>query len=184
MRRIAVTALLAGLALSAPARADPGEVSCQRSAAFLVVGRERTDDVGTDVLARPRIAGATDTECRFEPQPDDFRIGSPTDAYHVNALRGDHLILEDSTGPAANLVIYNLSKRAKVLDVPVGDDVATDAAGVTYWEKAAEGSAANCRDFAKHRKDGFGSRIETRTRFLFATEAPTRGRETRCVPTQ
>lgn len=71
-----------------------------------------------------------------------------------------------------------------MLDVPVGDNIVAGGAAVTFWETTEEGTARNCRDFDRHRTDGFGSRIETAARFAFATEETTRSLQTRCVPTR
>ena len=156
-------------------------VSCHASRRFSVVERERAQIVGSDFLVRSKATADESPPCAFDDAAG-FRIGDPDDAYHFNALRGDHLVLENTTGASGSVVVFNLVTRRKVLDVPVGDDVAADDAGVTYWQRSADGTTLNCQEFAKYRKDGFGARIETRFRFVFATESTVPDKQTRCAP--
>ena len=176
--RAAILAVPVSSAAAAPAEA----VSCHTGRSFLVVERERTEVVGSDFQILPKTPDDS-PPCTFgESAAVGFRIGDSDDAYHFNALAGDHLVLENTNGPSGSLVVFNLSTRRKVLDVPVGDDVTADETGVTYWQRSADGTALNCPDFAKYRKDGFGARIETRFRFVFATEASVPEKQTRCAP--
>lgn len=176
--------ILAGFALLAsagPVRAANPAV-CHADANYLVIGRERDEDVGTDFLVRKAEASKA---CAFQKKEGDFTVGGPEDAYFFVALKGNLLLLDDGTGPSRTLIVYDLNTRQKVLEAPYSDDgkTITDQA-MTFWMQTGEANAANCKRFKEYQKSGFGAVIETRTVLDFASASLNKGTQTRCTATQ
>lgn len=178
-RSVTLAILLATFSTVAASAQDFG---CFSSDRFDVQAIEQTKDIGTVFAVKARAAGAR-SACPVKLAKADFAIGRAGDALWFEALAGRHLTLTRSTGPEGDLVIYDLERRTAVLDVPAGD-VAADMKGVTYWERVAEGTRANCPKFREYAKDGLGAAIVAETRFDFATGQPKRSGTRRCDATQ
>lgn len=176
---IATTALCLTMA---PASA--WELECYQNENYLVIAQERTDEVGADFLIRQPARGKF--ACAFEEQPGDARIGAPDDPLHYNALVGTFLVLDRSTGPDGDLVIYDLSEKppARVIDVPADSEVTIEDGRITYWERVADGNAENCSEYAEYSKAGLGAVIAEGRVFDTASGAATATRKKRCSATQ
>ena len=173
----------AALALAAnPALAQ--EAQCFQNDSFLVIGQQRTDEVGTDFIVRPPARGKI--ACLYEQREGDTLIGSPDDPLWYEALLGNYLVLTRSTGPEGDLVIYDLATDPSrpLLDLPAGDDLTIGEADIVFWERTIEGTAANCPQFEEHAGYGFGSVIVEQRVFDVATGTVSATGETRCTNTQ
>jgi len=156
--RVASPLLPATLGFDSVVKQQLPTFACYTGARYVVVERERLDDVGADLFVRPR--GVTDAapRCDTDSLPGDivFRTGAAAahhpDAQHFMGLKGDLLIAWDGTGGASDLYIYDLNKRAQVFYLDDVDDVNLEwrsATTVAIWvtkgsEKAAV--AAGCPD--------------------------------------
>lgn len=181
MIRLALaTALLVCTALPATA----GEAQCFQNQHHLVIAQERTGEVGSDFIVRPPARGKI--KCTFETQDGDIRIGEPEDALYYRGLAGTYLVLDRSTGPDGDLVIYDLDAGAfePVIDVPADDDVLIDTDRILYWERTDQGTAENCPAFAEHQAIGFGSVIAEERSFDVATGIVSSSGEWHCSQAQ
>jgi len=183
IRTCLVLALTATSVLAAIPSVLAVEPECHANDKYVVIGLEKSDDVGTDFLVRNKATPAMKVACKFKPADGDFAVGGPDEPLWFEALEGDHLVLTRSTGPQGMLVVFNLADRASVLDVDA-EDVVVDPEGINFWQPTEPGTAENCEQFAENETNGLGSVIQVASRFDFATDAVTTGTETRCSVTQ
>lgn len=181
MNRLAFAAIALGLGAVPAAASEP---ECFQNENFLVIAQERADDVGSDFLVREPAKGKI--ACVFAEQPGDVRIGEAGDPLHFNNLVANYLVLDRSTGPDGELVIYDLAATPpmRMIDVAVDDDVAVEDGRIIYWERVAEGTEDNCPEFAEYSGYGFGAVIAEGRIFDTATGTATATDESRCSSTQ
>lgn len=154
------------------------EVECHQSKEFVVAVQELDDAPGTRIAVLPAHA-----KCKFDEQKALFTIGSEDDSLWFEELIGKYLVLSRSTGPQGDLVVYDLTKKAPVLDVP-SDDFEVYDGGILYWERVAIGTSRNCPQFSEYENDGFGAAIVENKRFNFSSAAIENFGEKRCDATQ
>jgi hypothetical protein len=180
-RLILLSATLLALG-TAPTLAQ--EAECYQNETYLVIEQARVDEVGSDFLVRPAATGKI--ACTFAPEADDIRIGAIGDPLHFAGLAGSYLVLERSTGPDGDVVIYDLEAGATepVIDVQADSTLEISDERVVYWERVEPGTAENCPSFAENSSYFFGSVIAAETVFDVATGTATRTGETHCSSTQ
>ncbi len=167
-------------ALASPAFAD--EARCFANAQFLVIAQERTESAGTDILAR--TTGAI-MPCTYSVADGDVMIGDAEDPLWFNALAGQYLILERSTGPEGNLVIYDLTRPEKpVLDLPAESHPIVLPQDVIFWAFDGEASVENCPGIAENTANGLGTMVTAETVFSLLDASLALTGRTRCVATQ
>ena len=135
----------------------PG-ATCWAGTRYVVVARDLADQVGEDLHVRPRGALTVEPPCAADSLPGDivFRtgdvVGRHPDAQYFLGLKGDLLLAGDGTGGRTDLYVYDLQKRAKVLEVDGIDDTDLRWPGpttLTVWVTKAHGegaAAAGCPD--------------------------------------
>ena len=180
MTRIVLVAL-AFIATALPALSQ--EAQCFQNEHYLVIAQQRVAEVGTDFIIRPPAKGKI--ACSFETRDGDIRIGEFEDPIYYRGLAGPYLVLDRSTGPDGELVIYDLDAGAfePIVDVPVDDEILIDDRHILYWERTDEGTAENCPDFAEHQSQGFGSVISEERVFDVATATISASGEWHCTNT-
>jgi len=183
IRACLVLVLTTTSALAAIPSALAVEPECHANDKYVVIGLEKSDDVGTDFLVRNKATPAMKVACKFKPTDGDFAVGGPDEPLWFEALEGAHLVLTRSTGPQGMLVVYNLAGRVSVLDVDA-EDVVVDPEGIAFWQPTGPGTAETCEQFAENEANGFGSVIQVSSRFSFTTDTVATGSETRCSITQ
>lgn len=178
--RLLIAGGAALVALACPAAAQ--EFGCQTTAGFAVNAIEQTEDVGTSFAVRIVKPGAKPV-CPKGTKDADFVVGEAGEPLWLEALASHYLVMTRSTGPQGQIVIYDLATRNNVRDV-LGNDVAVDATGATYWEEIDDATPRTCKEFAEYKKDGFGAVIAAETRFDFATGTSKVTGSRRCDPVQ
>lgn len=168
--------------LSATQASQAQEAQCFQNGDYLVVAQERSEDVGSDILVRAPATGKI--KCALEPAEGDFVLDTADEALWYAGLAGKYLALTRSTGPDGDIVVYDLSTRAVVIDVPADDDLLIDEDRIVYWERVAAASADTCPEFAEYEANGFGAVIaEERVLDVHTGEIGASG-ESRCSATQ
>ncbi len=90
------------------ARQIPGG-TCYAGARYVVVARDRAEEVGADLYIRPRGVLNAEPPCAADSVAGDivFRtgdvVGRHPDAQYFLGLKGDLLLAGDGTGPVSNL---------------------------------------------------------------------------------
>lgn len=181
-RIILLAATIVGLAAT-PALAD--DTQCFQNEQFLVIGQERTDDVGTNFIVRPPATGKI--ACVYEEQAGDMLIGSPGDPLWYEGLAGRYLVLTRSTGPDGDVVIYDLENGDPItpyIDIAADDTVTITDDSVTYWARKEPGTADTCPDYAQATADGLGTVIADEIVLDIVTGDVTATGQTHCSTTQ
>lgn len=178
--RAALAALIV-LGAASAARAA-AKVECHAGGGYVVIGRERTDEAGTDFLVR-RVQPGVTPPCVYKQEGGDLVLADKSKPYWFKDMRGDYLILTASTGPTETLLVFDLSTRRKVLDLTAAD-LKIDERGISFWARTEEGTPTTCKTFAKIKKDGFQPMIETKARFIFAEAKMIEIKARRCVAAQ
>lgn len=174
------TALAALVLLGAAAGARAADrVQCHAGGGYFVIARERAKEASTEFLVRKTEPGNTPA-CIYKQAPGDFVIADRSKPYWFKDIRGDYLILTESTGPTENVVMFDLLSRRKVLDLTAAD-LKIDDRGIYFWARTEQATPQTCRTFAQIKKDGFVPMIETRARFIFAEARMIEIRARRCV---
>lgn len=135
----------------------PGS-TCYVSARYVVVERDSNNEVGSDLIVRPRGVPDAAPRCDTDSTAGDivFRTGERAshhpDAQHFLGLKGNLLVAWDGTGGASDLYIYDLTKGAKALVIEGADEqnlewLSPTTVGV-WVTKAydARAAAAGCPD--------------------------------------
>lgn len=186
MRHPRLTSCLQGLAallmLGVGIARAADRLQCHTGGDYFVVGRERTDEAGTDFIVR-KIAPGKAPGCIYKQAAGDFVLADKSKPYWFKDLRGDYLILTESTGPTESVVVFDLPSRRKVLDL-TASEVNIDDRGMYFWARTAEGTPETCKGFRKLKNDGFMPVVETRARFIFAEARMIEIKTTRCVGAQ
>ncbi|SFV30918.1 hypothetical protein SAMN05216456_1172 [Devosia crocina] len=179
-RLIVLTTLVLGTAGAAFGQ----EAQCFQNDHYLVIEQPRFEEVGSEFIVRPPARGKI--ACSFETSDGDIRIGEIDDPIHYLGLAGPYLVLERSTGPDGNLVVYDLDAGAfePIIDVPVDDEILVDDETIAYWERTDVGTAENCKEYAEHRSYGFGSVISEERTFDIASGTLSASGDWRCSSTQ
>lgn len=172
-----------GLALAlVSAQAQAQNDTCRMAGRQDVLEIENTESAGTRFAVRSGSAAAS-RSCDFGEADADYVVGSEAEPLWFAALAERYLLMSRSTGPQGDFVVYDLDERRVLLDAPA-DDFAWDDAGAVYWERVAEGTAANCPEFAEYESNGLGAAITAEKRFDFATGSVDATGRTRCAATQ
>lgn len=174
--------LLAG-SVAASAQPAAGTVSCHAGGDFVVVAREKTDEAGSEFLVRR--APARPGPCTFKPEAGDYRIGG-AEPYHFLGLGRHHLVLTASTGPAADLVIFDLAARKRVLSQRMTETSEPKLEGdtVSFTLRVGPGDPKSCKDWARFKKDGGSGEIGAPATFDLASGKMARGAGTVCTYAQ
>jgi hypothetical protein len=113
---------------------DLGGVRCYKSPRHIVVERNRSGQVGTDLLVRSRQAET----CEADSLPGDFVIRDEWAAY-FSAIQGDLLLLDSGTGPdVRGLIIFDVVDRRRIAEISYVDLApGPDSASIGVWDGAA-----------------------------------------------
>jgi hypothetical protein len=127
-------------------RTEPSTVpnaTCYVHAWYIVVARELTDQVGSDLFVRPAATG----RCDADSLPGDYVLRNEWAEYFAG-LRGDVLFIDSGTGPdIRDLILVDLRARRRLLAMSYVDlDTGPDSLTVGVWsgyelEKPAPGCA-------------------------------------------
>lgn len=156
---------------------------CHTTRDFLVVEQPLPEDAGNR-FAISRLEGRqAAATCKFEESKADFVIGSAGDALWFGEIAGHTLVLNRSTGPQGDLVVYDLDSGKIVLDVPADEYVLKDEA-ITYWQRTERATAVTCPSFAENEANGLGSVIAVEKTFGLAGRTVTDTGASKCVAVQ
>jgi hypothetical protein len=188
MRRARIIATLLALLVALLAATLPAQAAtprCHDSAAFRVVERARDDGPGTDFLVQPMPPGAARAACRYRRAPGDFDIPG-RDAESFAALVGALLVIDNGTGPEGRrLIVWNVQRRAQVLDTPLGAIVSVNSQHIVYWRpEARPADDANCPQRRRWRAELLGARMQRKVDLDLASLALQPLEDWRCVPRQ
>lgn len=179
MIRLALTASALALTI-APAFAQ--EAQCFQNDSFLVIAKDRAEDVGMDILVRAPARGKI--KCEYAEHQGDFIVNPDGDALWLQGLAGNYLVLTRSTGPDGDVVIYDLTTEQVVVDEPADTEVTVADDAVTFWQRTKQGTAKNCREFEEYSSNGLGAVIaEERVLDVASGEIKATGAK-HCSPTQ
>jgi hypothetical protein len=160
------------------------EAECYQNEHYLVIGQQRVDELGTDFIIREPAKGKIN--CLYEIADND-RVLSKTDdwVYYVGLAR-QFLVLNRSSGPDGNIVIYDLDGdlAAPVIDVGADDEIGVAGDQVTYWERTEPGNVQNCPEFAQYSSFDLGAVIAEEMIFDAATGQANPTGQKHCSQTQ
>jgi hypothetical protein len=186
MRRILWTTIAAGLGClaAAPGAWAAQAVECHANNRYHIAIEAHADDAPgarfavTD-LGRQKAPKA----CVFDKAKADFIIGDATEPLWFGQLAGKLLVLTRSTGQQGDLVVYDLTNRKKVLDVPSDEYVVGDSR-LVFWQRLGQATAGNCPAFAENQKNGLGSVIAAEETLDLATLVVGKTGKSRCDAVQ
>lgn len=196
MSRIAGAALALIAATAAAPAAETVRWTCAQNDRHLVVQRDNPDGTG-DLITVRRVAPDKAPPCSPQPLPGDYDANPKQDALYLIALKGDFLILTESTGPQGELLIVDIPARKPLLRTGFSTEDGCDPARfgcadftiadgkVTFWRTTQENAAAkNCPSLKEIRKLDLTPTIERQTEFDFASRKLVDRAERRCVAYQ
>lgn len=162
---------------------EAAEVECHSNQFFHVAVKPFDDEPGAQFAITALKEKTAPETCAFEAAKADFVLGERGDALWFHGQAGKYLILQRSTGPQGNLVVYDLTTRKPVLDVPA-DDFAVDGNGLGYWERSGQATAKNCPSFKENEANGLGSVISVHKIFDLSSQTISKSGEKRCDAVQ
>jgi hypothetical protein len=175
-----ITLLACGcVSLSSSSMAEP---QCYSNDRYHVVMQPYPDDAGNK-FAVSRLTGAAPADCVFDVSKADLVIGKVGDPLWYADLSGGNLILNRSTGPQGDLVVYDLSGGKAVLDVPA-DEYELKGNRLSFWERTAQATTDTCPSFAENEANGLGSVTAVQKTFDLATRAIAETGESKCIAVQ
>jgi hypothetical protein len=180
MIRLPLIAALAFAAAAAPAYAQ--EAQCFQNETALVITRERTDDVGMDILVRAPARGKI--KCEYRERAGDWIIGEPAEPLWYEGLAGNYLVLSRSTGPDGDIVIYDLVDRSVLLDAPEDMSITIADDSVTFWQRTVPANEGNCPELAEYTANGLGAIIAEEQVLDVASGTIKATGQSRCSATQ
>ena len=137
----------------------------------------RTDAVGDDILVSP----AKDAACARDPQA--WRVGAPDAAGYLLGKRGGVLLIDEGTGDARTLRLFDISTRAQTFASPYDAPIYLKGDTLTFWRPLdAKATPATCPNFAEITRKGLTPTRQEEARLDLA--APQKIRPTgakRCV---
>lgn len=170
-------------ACSCVSLADAAEVECHSNKSFRVAVKPFDDEPGSQFAITAVGKKAMPKKCSFTMAKADFVLGKRGDALWFHSQAGKYLILQRSTGPQGDLVVYDLSTRKPVLDVPA-DDFAVEGNALGYWERSGDATAKNCPAFKENEANGLSSVISVHKSFDLTSQAISETGESRCDTVQ
>jgi hypothetical protein len=170
-------------ACSCVSLANAAEVECHANKSFAVAVKPFDDEPGSEFAITALGKKAAPNKCAFKPAQADFVLGKRGDALWFHSQAGKFLILQRSTGPQGDLVVYDLSTRKTVLDVPA-DDFAVEGNALGFWERSGEATEKNCPQFAENKANGMSSVLSKRKLFDLSTLKTSDTGQERCDTTQ
>ena len=175
-----LVSMLLGLSV-VPAMA---EAECYQNEHYLVIGQQRVDELGTDFIIRQPVRGKIN--CLYEIADDDRILSKTDDWVYFVGLAGHYLVLNRSSGPDGDLVIYDLDGDLSTPEIDVRADDEIDVRGdeVTYWKRTEPGNTENCQEFAQYSSFDFGAVIAEETVFNAATGQTRSTGKKHCSQTQ
>jgi len=177
-----VLALLACGPLLCVSLASASEPQCHSNERYHVAALPYPDDAGNKFAVTRLNGAAAPARCSFDEKAD-LVIGKAGDPLWFGELSGDGLILSRSTGPQGDLVVYDLASGTAVLDVP-SDEYERKGNRVTFWQRMAQATAANCPDFAENTANGFGSVTAVEKVLDLASNTVSETGQSKCVAVQ
>ena len=183
MKRLALFAAALLAFGTAPALAQ--QAQCFQNEQFLVVGKDKTDEVGSTFLIRAPVKGKI--ACEYSERAGDMMIGGVDDPLHFEGLAGRYLVLFRSTGPDGDVVIYdleNLDPMTPYIDIAADDELTITDSAVTYWARKQAGTAENCPQFAEAESMGMGTVIADEVILDVASGDVAATGQSRCSTTQ
>lgn len=183
--------------------------TCYRNTRFTALATENVESVGTRFVTR-RSTESIAADCMIETRPTDLVLGEnrpgsdDMNAFYYSMLHDNFLVLDNGTGTARNLVIFDLATGRKAFSgsysVVQGttdacepkaqcgqpDEFAYDDVGLTFWRVAGEAaSAKTCTNYARLKAAGkpvgMEPAIEEKSLFTFSTATVSSLKARRCV---
>jgi hypothetical protein len=170
-------------ACSCVSLAEAANVECHSNKQFFIAAKPFDDEPGSLFAVTALAHKPAPKTCSFDADHADFVLGQKGDPLWYGDQAGKYLILQRSTGPQGDLVIYDLATRKLVLDVPA-DDFSVEAGSVAFWERTEAATAGNCPNFAENQANGLSSVISKRRLFDPASAKISDTKDERCDAVQ
>ena len=147
-RRAFTVPFLVALALADANAATGGKAVCHDAETYRAIVRDRSGEVGSDILLRAIKPGPR-AACAYKVRPGDKVATSARDAATFLWLRGGYLALDLGTGPDRTLRIQDVSNGGRVFDALYVDTPSPVAPGrpdgaFTFWRIDAPVQAVTC----------------------------------------
>jgi len=177
-----ILAVLACGPLLCVSLANASEPQCYTNARYHVAALPYPDDAGNTFSVIRLNGAAAPAACAFDDKAD-LVIGKAGDPLWFGELADDSLILNRSTGPQGDLVVYDLASGAAILDVP-SDEYERQGNRITFWQRMAQATAENCPEFAENSANGLGSVTAIEKVLDLTTKAVSETGQSKCVSVQ
>ena len=146
-----------------------------------VLDAARTDDVGDDIYVTPK------GKAHCAPDPAAWKVTPPHAADYFLGRSRNALLIDEGTGDARVLHVFDLAKKAEGFSSPYAEPIYLKGAVLTFWKPSdAKANRGNCRDFAGIVKRGLTPALQTETTVDLSVQPWTAkpGRAQRCVAAQ
>lgn len=177
-----ILAVLACGPLLCVSLANASEPQCYTNARYHVAALPYPDDAGNTFSVIRLNGAAAPAACAFDDKAD-LVIGKAGDPLWFGELADDSLILNRSTGPQGDLVVYDLASGAAILDV-ASDEYERQGNRITFWQRMAQATAENCPEFAENSANGLGSVTAIEKVLDLTTKAVSETGQSKCVSVQ
>ncbi|ABI63219.1 hypothetical protein [Granulibacter bethesdensis] len=146
-----------------------------------VIARDRTAEVGQDIVVRGRITGP----CRFDKKTGDWIVSGRDDADYVQKVIEPYLFIDSGTSAMRGFSIYDMASRKRLYSGATQDQPRYGKTDVTLWVVTDRPvTQANCPALKQFKAQGGGAVIEAETSFRYADATVHQTGAVRCAYTE
>lgn len=160
-----------------------GNIACRENSKYLVLIKQPEAGVSS-LLIKNKTNSQEKIACNYIVDQADFELKNLEATYFL-ALVNNFLVLDIGTGPARNLIVYNLENRQQIFTDGYSDLTSNSANTITYWASTDQKTTTtNCPKLNEYLSGGLGAAIEARVSLNLKTLVKKELGEFRCAPRQ
>lgn len=160
-------------------------VVCHNSPQYFIITRAVDGSVGSDTLVKYKVTADAQFPCRYVVAQEDFEIKNGSAEYFL-AITNHFLIFDSGTAPDPRvMIVYDLSKRAKIYTDKYSKPTLTKDSLVSYWTPTDKKvTITNCPKMNEYISGGLGVGIDAYVTLDMNTLIKKESGEYRCTPRQ
>ena len=160
-------------------------VVCHNSPQYFIITRALDGSVGSDTLVKYKATADAQFPCRYVVAQGDFEIKNGSAEYFL-AITNHFLIFDSGTAPDPRvMIVYDLSKRAKIYMDKYSKPTLTKDNLVSYWTPTDKKvTITSCPKMNEYISGGLGVGIDVYITLDMNTLIKKESGEYRCTPRQ
>ena len=149
------------------------DTTCYQNPKYFVIAQQDTLSAGDNILIKYKTNADQNISCEYSVDKTDYELKNTCSygpvcylAQYVSNIEGNLLIVDEGTGPDnRNIIIYDLTKRAKVFSdtYSTGDLSYLQNNTIIYWVNTNEiANKQNCPEIDEYQKMGGKAVLESK----------------------